>query len=144
MYQKCEHTLRSNVLQFACMYFHTMVLLKRYGFSLHRFSEMLEQADDMAIDVPFIWLYLAEMLSPLLREGGMSMRELFRSGMRKVLWVLFGAFVEFGIKGHSSPKTHLYVVLNEHFVLLRWNLLSKNDLKMRVLLKLQLKVKILY
>ncbi|KAG1949716.1 eukaryotic translation initiation factor 4 gamma 3 isoform X2 [Pimephales promelas] len=41
------------------------------------FSEMLEQADDMAIDVPFIWLYLAEMLSPLLREGGMSMRELF-------------------------------------------------------------------
>jgi len=85
MYQKCEHTLRSNVLQFACMYFHTMVLLKRYGFSLHRFSEMLEQADDMAIDVPFIWLYLAEMLSPLLREGGMSVRELFRSGMRKVL-----------------------------------------------------------
>uniref|UniRef100_A0A671TDL1 Eukaryotic translation initiation factor 4 gamma 3-like n=1 Tax=Sinocyclocheilus anshuiensis TaxID=1608454 RepID=A0A671TDL1_9TELE len=41
------------------------------------FSEMLEQADDMAIDVPFIWLYLAELLSPLLREGGISMRELF-------------------------------------------------------------------
>ncbi|XP_077059719.1 eukaryotic translation initiation factor 4 gamma 3 isoform X1 [Siphateles boraxobius] len=41
------------------------------------FSEMLEQADDMAIDIPFIWLYLAEMLSPLLREGGLSMRELF-------------------------------------------------------------------
>lgn len=47
---------------------------------LCRFSEMLEQADDMAIDVPFIWLYLAELLSPLLREGGISMRELFRSG----------------------------------------------------------------
>uniref|UniRef100_A0A673JX72 Eukaryotic translation initiation factor 4 gamma 3-like n=1 Tax=Sinocyclocheilus rhinocerous TaxID=307959 RepID=A0A673JX72_9TELE len=41
------------------------------------FSEMLEQADDMAIDVPFIWLYLAELLSPLLREGGIRMRELF-------------------------------------------------------------------
>uniref|UniRef100_A0A8C1KK75 Eukaryotic translation initiation factor 4 gamma, 3a n=1 Tax=Cyprinus carpio TaxID=7962 RepID=A0A8C1KK75_CYPCA len=41
------------------------------------FSEMLEQADDMAIDVPFIWLYLAELLSPLLREGGINMRELF-------------------------------------------------------------------
>ncbi|XP_073681574.1 eukaryotic translation initiation factor 4 gamma 3 [Garra rufa] len=41
------------------------------------FSEMLEQADDMAIDVPFIWLYLAELLSPLLREGGISMKELF-------------------------------------------------------------------
>ncbi|XP_048028553.1 eukaryotic translation initiation factor 4 gamma 3 isoform X2 [Megalobrama amblycephala] len=41
------------------------------------FSEMLEQADDMAIDIPFIWLYLAELISPLLREGGISMRELF-------------------------------------------------------------------
>nr|XP_009304365.1 eukaryotic translation initiation factor 4 gamma 3 isoform X2 [Danio rerio] len=41
------------------------------------FSEMLEQADDMAIDIPFIWLYLAELLSPLLKEGGINMRELF-------------------------------------------------------------------
>ncbi|KAI7795113.1 eukaryotic translation initiation factor 4 gamma 3 isoform X1 [Triplophysa rosa] len=41
------------------------------------FSEMLEQADDMAIDIPFIWLYLAELLSPLLREGGIAMRDLF-------------------------------------------------------------------
>lgn len=45
---------------------------------IYRFSEMLEQADDMAIDIPFIWLYLAELLSPLLREGGINMRELFR------------------------------------------------------------------
>ncbi|XP_051531159.1 eukaryotic translation initiation factor 4 gamma 3-like isoform X2 [Myxocyprinus asiaticus] len=41
------------------------------------FSEMLEQADDMAIDIPFIWLYLAELISPILREGGIAMRELF-------------------------------------------------------------------
>ncbi|XP_051967504.1 eukaryotic translation initiation factor 4 gamma 3-like [Xyrauchen texanus] len=41
------------------------------------FSEMLEQADDMAIDIPFIWLYLAELISPLLRDGGIAMRALF-------------------------------------------------------------------
>ncbi|XP_078139883.1 eukaryotic translation initiation factor 4 gamma 3 [Centroberyx gerrardi] len=39
--------------------------------------DTLEQADDMAIDIPHIWLYLAELLSPVLREGGFSMRELF-------------------------------------------------------------------
>ncbi|TNN62531.1 Eukaryotic translation initiation factor 4 gamma 3 [Liparis tanakae] len=38
---------------------------------------MLEQADDMAIDIPHIWLYLAELLSPVLKDGGFSMRELF-------------------------------------------------------------------
>uniref|UniRef100_A0A6Q2WQ89 Uncharacterized protein n=1 Tax=Esox lucius TaxID=8010 RepID=A0A6Q2WQ89_ESOLU len=41
------------------------------------FSDTLELADDMAIDIPHIWLYLAELLSPVLREGGFSMRELF-------------------------------------------------------------------
>ncbi|XP_029991007.1 eukaryotic translation initiation factor 4 gamma 3 isoform X8 [Sphaeramia orbicularis] len=41
------------------------------------FSDTLEQADDMAIDIPHIWLYLAELLSPVLKEGGFSMRELF-------------------------------------------------------------------
>uniref|UniRef100_A0AAY4EA53 Eukaryotic translation initiation factor 4 gamma, 3a n=1 Tax=Denticeps clupeoides TaxID=299321 RepID=A0AAY4EA53_9TELE len=40
-------------------------------------SDTLELADDMAIDIPHIWLYLAELLSPVLREGGISMRELF-------------------------------------------------------------------
>ncbi|CAM9310456.1 unnamed protein product, partial [Lampetra planeri] len=41
------------------------------------FLDTLEQADDMAIDIPHIWLYLAELLSPVLRDGGFSMRELF-------------------------------------------------------------------
>uniref|UniRef100_A0A8C9WTT5 Eukaryotic translation initiation factor 4 gamma 3 n=1 Tax=Scleropages formosus TaxID=113540 RepID=A0A8C9WTT5_SCLFO len=41
------------------------------------FVDMLELADDMAIDIPHIWLYLAELLSPMLRDGGISMRELF-------------------------------------------------------------------
>ncbi|XP_053725402.1 eukaryotic translation initiation factor 4 gamma 3-like isoform X4 [Synchiropus splendidus] len=41
------------------------------------FSETLEQADEMAIDIPHIWLYLAELLSPVLKDGCFSMRELF-------------------------------------------------------------------
>ncbi|XP_042245961.1 eukaryotic translation initiation factor 4 gamma 3-like [Thunnus maccoyii] len=41
------------------------------------FADTLEQVSDMAIDIPHIWLYLAELLSPVLREGGFSMRELF-------------------------------------------------------------------
>uniref|UniRef100_A0A665XDA9 Eukaryotic translation initiation factor 4 gamma, 3a n=1 Tax=Echeneis naucrates TaxID=173247 RepID=A0A665XDA9_ECHNA len=40
-------------------------------------AQTLEQADDMAIDIPHIWLYLAELLIPVLKEGGFSMRELF-------------------------------------------------------------------
>uniref|UniRef100_A0A671YFU7 Eukaryotic translation initiation factor 4 gamma 3 n=1 Tax=Sparus aurata TaxID=8175 RepID=A0A671YFU7_SPAAU len=48
------------------------------------FADTLEQADDMAIDIPHIWLYLAELLSPVLKEGGFSMRELF-SELRKPL-----------------------------------------------------------
>ncbi|ETE60124.1 Eukaryotic translation initiation factor 4 gamma 3, partial [Ophiophagus hannah] len=41
-----------------------------------RFSDTLETADDMAIDIPHIWLYLAELVTPMLKEGGISMREL--------------------------------------------------------------------
>ncbi|XP_038147164.1 eukaryotic translation initiation factor 4 gamma 3 [Cyprinodon tularosa] len=41
------------------------------------FADTLELADDMAIDIPHIWLYLAELLSPLLKDGCFSMRELF-------------------------------------------------------------------
>ncbi|KAM5247845.1 eukaryotic translation initiation factor 4 gamma 3 isoform 4-T4 [Ctenodactylus gundi] len=40
------------------------------------FSETLELADDMAIDIPHIWLYLAELVTPMFKEGGISMREL--------------------------------------------------------------------
>ncbi|KAL2773258.1 eukaryotic translation initiation factor 4 gamma 3 isoform 12 [Daubentonia madagascariensis] len=40
------------------------------------FSETLELADDMAIDIPHIWLYLAELVTPMLKEGGITMREL--------------------------------------------------------------------
>ncbi|TSK67162.1 Eukaryotic translation initiation factor 4 gamma 1 [Bagarius yarrelli] len=40
--------------------------------------EVLEVAEDMAIDVPHIWVYLAELISPLLHEGGIPMGSLFR------------------------------------------------------------------
>ncbi|XP_077312123.1 eukaryotic translation initiation factor 4 gamma 3-like [Lithobates pipiens] len=40
------------------------------------FSETLELADDMAIDIPHIWLYLAELVTPMLKEGGISLKEL--------------------------------------------------------------------
>lgn len=32
----------------------------------------------MAIDIPHIWLYLAELVTPVLKEGGISMRELLQ------------------------------------------------------------------
>ncbi|XP_030584963.1 eukaryotic translation initiation factor 4 gamma 3 isoform X2 [Archocentrus centrarchus] len=51
------------------------ILLKAHLYK--GFADTLEQADDMAIDIPHIWLYLAELLSPMLKEGGFSMKELF-------------------------------------------------------------------
>ncbi|XP_063798132.1 eukaryotic translation initiation factor 4 gamma 3 isoform X2 [Pseudophryne corroboree] len=39
-------------------------------------SETLELAEDMAIDIPHIWLYLAELVTPMLKEGGISLNEL--------------------------------------------------------------------
>ncbi|NXY09910.1 IF4G3 factor, partial [Pteruthius melanotis] len=49
------------------------------------FSETLEMADDMAIDIPHIWLYLAELVTPLLKEGGISMRELIQEFSKPLL-----------------------------------------------------------
>ncbi|KAI1890557.1 hypothetical protein AGOR_G00154910 [Albula goreensis] len=49
------------------------------------FSETLELADDMAIDIPHIWLYLAELVTPVLREGGITMRELFSEFSKPLL-----------------------------------------------------------
>uniref|UniRef100_A0A3B5L0X6 Eukaryotic translation initiation factor 4 gamma 1 n=1 Tax=Xiphophorus couchianus TaxID=32473 RepID=A0A3B5L0X6_9TELE len=41
------------------------------------FQEILEVAEDMAIDIPHIFLYLAELITPMLHEGGIPMGELF-------------------------------------------------------------------
>ncbi|KAB5550135.1 hypothetical protein PHYPO_G00050330 [Pangasianodon hypophthalmus] len=40
--------------------------------------EVLEVAEDMAIDVPHIWVYLAELITPMLHEAGIPMGSLFR------------------------------------------------------------------
>ncbi|XP_075762851.1 eukaryotic translation initiation factor 4 gamma 3 isoform X6 [Pelodiscus sinensis] len=49
------------------------------------FSDTLELADDMAIDIPHIWLYLAELVTPMLKEGGISMRELMTEFSKPLL-----------------------------------------------------------
>ncbi|XP_037314517.2 eukaryotic translation initiation factor 4 gamma 1a isoform X3 [Pungitius pungitius] len=41
-------------------------------------QDMLEAAEDTAIDIPHIWLYLAELITPMLREGGIPMGQIFR------------------------------------------------------------------
>ncbi|KAG7229334.1 hypothetical protein INR49_012992 [Caranx melampygus] len=41
-------------------------------------QEILEAAEDMAIDIPHIWLYLAELITPMLHDGGIPMGQLFR------------------------------------------------------------------
>ncbi|XP_074507392.1 eukaryotic translation initiation factor 4 gamma 1-like isoform X2 [Sebastes fasciatus] len=41
-------------------------------------EETLEAAEDTAIDIPHIWLYLAELIIPMLHEGGIPMGQLFR------------------------------------------------------------------
>jgi translation initiation factor 4G len=46
---------------------------------VNRLQEILEVAEDMAIDVPHIWLYLAELINPMLHEGGIPMGQLFKS-----------------------------------------------------------------
>lgn len=39
---------------------------------------ILEVAEDMEIDIPHIWVYLAELITPILHEGGLPMGQLFR------------------------------------------------------------------
>lgn len=46
--------------------------------SLFRLYETLELAEDMEIDIPHVWLYLAELITPILQEDGVPMGELFR------------------------------------------------------------------
>ncbi|XP_051555332.1 eukaryotic translation initiation factor 4 gamma 1-like isoform X4 [Myxocyprinus asiaticus] len=48
-------------------------------------QEILEIADDMAIDIPHIWHYLAEIITPMLQEGGIPMGQLFREVSKPLL-----------------------------------------------------------
>lgn len=43
-----------------------------------RLEEILEAANDMAVDIPQIWLHLAEIITPVLHDGGIPMGVLFR------------------------------------------------------------------
>ncbi|XP_075893466.1 eukaryotic translation initiation factor 4 gamma 1-like isoform X1 [Nelusetta ayraudi] len=45
----------------------------------------LGAAEDTAIDIPHIWLYLAELLNPMLHQGGISMGHLFREIAKPLL-----------------------------------------------------------
>uniref|UniRef100_A0A8C0BLT8 Eukaryotic translation initiation factor 4 gamma 1 n=1 Tax=Buteo japonicus TaxID=224669 RepID=A0A8C0BLT8_9AVES len=47
--------------------------------------EILEIAEDMEIDIPHIWLYLAELITPILQEEGIPMEELFREITKPLL-----------------------------------------------------------
>ncbi|XP_057176111.1 eukaryotic translation initiation factor 4 gamma 3 isoform X2 [Triplophysa rosa] len=76
------------------------------------FSETLEFADDMAIDVPHIWLYLAQLVTPVLREGGISMRELFSEFSKPLLpvgraGILFSEILHLLCKQMSHRKVGL-------------------------------------
>uniref|UniRef100_A0A8C1W9I9 Eukaryotic translation initiation factor 4 gamma 1 n=1 Tax=Cyprinus carpio TaxID=7962 RepID=A0A8C1W9I9_CYPCA len=57
-------------------------LLKTHTLSTQQYYkgllEVLEVAEDMEIDIPHIWLYLAELICPMLQEGGIPMGPLFR------------------------------------------------------------------
>ncbi|XP_061588278.1 eukaryotic translation initiation factor 4 gamma 1a isoform X2 [Cololabis saira] len=57
-------------------------LIKAGTLTTHQYykglQEILEAAEDMAIDIPHIWLYLAELTTPMLHEGGIPMGQLFR------------------------------------------------------------------
>ncbi|XP_061639179.1 eukaryotic translation initiation factor 4 gamma 1-like isoform X4 [Phyllopteryx taeniolatus] len=48
---------------------------EQYYKGLH---EILEIAEEMAIDIPHIWLYLSELITPMLHEGGIPMGHLFK------------------------------------------------------------------
>ncbi|KAG7324487.1 hypothetical protein KOW79_012503 [Hemibagrus wyckioides] len=48
-------------------------------------QEILEVADDMAIDIPHIWQYLAEIITPMLHDGGIPMGLLFREVTKPLL-----------------------------------------------------------
>ncbi|XP_072569528.1 eukaryotic translation initiation factor 4 gamma 3 isoform X3 [Paramormyrops kingsleyae] len=73
------------------------------------FAETLEVADDMAIDIPHIWLYLAELLNPMFRAGAISLREVFSEFSRHLLpvgraGILFSEILHLLCKQMSHKK----------------------------------------
>ncbi|XP_061574767.1 eukaryotic translation initiation factor 4 gamma 1-like isoform X3 [Cololabis saira] len=73
-------------------------------------QEILEVAEDMAIDIPHMYLYLAELITPMLHEGGIPMGELFREISKPLIaqgkaGVLLVQILTILCKGMSHKKT---------------------------------------
>ncbi|PIO25262.1 hypothetical protein AB205_0055940 [Aquarana catesbeiana] len=71
--------------------------------------EVLEVGEDMEIDIPHIWLYLAELISPVLIEGGIPMGELFRDLTKPLIpngkaGILLAEILGLQCKGMSHKK----------------------------------------
>ncbi|XP_078791297.1 eukaryotic translation initiation factor 4 gamma 1a isoform X4 [Oryzias latipes] len=72
-------------------------------------EEILEAAEDMAIDIPHIWLYLAELITPMLHEGGIPMGQLFREISKPLVplgkaGVLLAQILQLLCKGMTPQK----------------------------------------
>uniref|UniRef100_UPI00358E6332 uncharacterized protein isoform X16 n=1 Tax=Myxine glutinosa TaxID=7769 RepID=UPI00358E6332 len=68
---------REHMGNLLCQLVHNDMLPRQQYF--HGLSEILEISEDMAIDIPHIWMYLAELMTPMLVDGGIPMAELFTS-----------------------------------------------------------------
>ncbi|XP_075058541.1 eukaryotic translation initiation factor 4 gamma 1 isoform X3 [Mixophyes fleayi] len=71
--------------------------------------EVIEVGEDMEIDIPHIWLYLAELISPVLLEEGIPMRELCRELTKPLVpigkaGILLAEILGLQCKGMSHKK----------------------------------------
>ncbi|KAL4646003.1 eukaryotic translation initiation factor 4 gamma 3-like isoform X3 [Arapaima gigas] len=102
-----SHITRDHVGQLFFQLVQAGILPKAQFF--RGFAEILEVADDMAIDIPHIWLYLAELLNPIVREGSISLRELFTEFSKHLLpvgraGILFSEILHLLCKQMSHKK----------------------------------------
>ncbi|XP_028329643.1 eukaryotic translation initiation factor 4 gamma 1-like [Gouania willdenowi] len=79
---------------------------EQYYKGLH---EILEVTEDMAIDIPYMWLYLAELITPMLHEGGIPMGQLFREISKPLVplgkaGVLLAQILQLLCKGMTPKK----------------------------------------
>ncbi|XP_062857043.1 eukaryotic translation initiation factor 4 gamma 1-like [Trichomycterus rosablanca] len=68
------------------------------------FQEILEVAEDIAVDIPHIWLYLAETITPVLQDKGIPMAQLFREVAKPLLTMKKAATLLVHIINQLSKK----------------------------------------
>ncbi|XP_069369044.1 eukaryotic translation initiation factor 4 gamma 1-like [Paralichthys olivaceus] len=77
-----EYTLDRNATTRECMGLLLHQLIKSGILPPEQYCKglqgIIEETEDLAIDIPKIWLYLSELLTPMLLEGGIPMGVLFR------------------------------------------------------------------